>query len=134
MIFIDANIFLAYWNTQDVHHKKAVVLWGQIVSGVYGECFTSDYVFNEIVGVALRKLGKEKTILLGDHILKSMLIINIDDYVLQRAWTFFTKTKLALSLVDCTNLIVLEMAQTKDIATLDKEFTKISHVNIVPAV
>ncbi len=125
MIFIDANIFIAYDNEKDVHHHQAKSLFEQIENGKYDHYFTTDYVFNEVVGVTLRKHGKERAIILGNQILESIFIINIDDHLLKQAWNLFNRSDLKLSLVDCTNLIVCKTANTQFIATFDKEFDKI---------
>ena len=59
MIFIDASIFLAYDNIDDMHHEKAIKFLEDIESWKYGQYFTSDYIINEVIGVTLRKLGKK---------------------------------------------------------------------------
>ena len=131
MIFIDANIFLAYDNINDANHKKALTIWGEVESGKYGDYFTSDYVFNEIVGVTFRKKGKEIAVLIGEQVLKSVLMINIDDHLLREAWKIFSTTKLSLNLVDCTNLAAMKIAGAEFIATLDKEFIQVKGVEVV---
>jgi len=124
MIFIDANVFLAYDNARDVLHDKAIKLWQRIESGEFGECFTSDYVFNEIIGVTNRKFGKKRAIILGEQIRKSISLMNIDDHLLEKAWKYYTHTNLRLNLVDCTNVIALEILRVETIATFDKEFRR----------
>src|SRR3989344_3628179 len=111
MIFIDANVFLAYDNVDDSHHVRAAQILQEIESGAYGQQFTSDYVFNEVVGVALRKLGKERAVILGEQILKSTFILNIDNQVLSASWRMFARTAYKLSLVDCTNVMVAKIAR-----------------------
>lgn len=131
MIFIDANIFLAYDNLNDANHKRALKIWGEIESGKFGDYFTSDYVFNEIVGVTFRKKGKERAVLLGEQVLKSILMINIGDHLLKKAWKIFFATKLNLNLVDCTNLAAMKIAGAELIATLDKDFIKADGVKVI---
>ena len=131
LIFIDANIFLAYDNINDVNHKRALKIWEEVETGKYGEHFTSDYVFNEIVGVTFRKRGKERAVLLGEQVLKSLLLINIDDHLIKEAWKIFSTTKLSLNLVDCTNLAAMKIAGAEFIATLDKEFTQLKNVEVI---
>ena len=131
MIFIDANIFLAYDNFDDIHHIAAVNLWKKIETGKFEQYFTSDYIFNEVIGVTLRKFGKERAILLGEAILKSVFIINVDKHMLTETWKIFTKTKLSLNLVDCTNLVIAKLADAKFIATFDKEFKKIDWIKVL---
>ncbi len=131
LIFIDANIFLAHDNINDVNHKSALKILEEIESGKYGDYFTSDYVFNEIVGVTFRKRGKERAVLLGEQVLKSILTINIDDHLLKEAWKIFSTTKLSLNLVDCTNLATMKLAGAEFIATLDKEFAQMKSIEVI---
>ncbi|MDO8642723.1 MAG: PIN domain-containing protein [Candidatus Woesearchaeota archaeon] len=128
MILIDANVFLAYENKDDVHHTKACGLLNKIQGGTYGSWFITDYIFNEVVGVTLRKFGKERAVTIGEGLLKSVVLLNIDEHLLQEAWKIFTKTDLGLNLVDCTNLVALTVTNTDTIATFDEEFKKVSRV------
>ncbi len=131
MIFIDASVFIAYDNINDVHHTKAVELMQKIEEGSFGDHFTSDYIFNEVVGVTNRKVGKERAIQLGSHILKTIFILHITNHLLKQTWIFFAKTKLTLSLVDCSTIILCENIRAEYIATFDKEFKKITSIKIV---
>ena len=131
MIFIDANVFLAFNSDTDVHHQKAKIIFEQIDIGKYHDYFTSDYVFNEVVGVTLRKFGKERAKVLGEHIRASALMMHIDKRLLRLAWKLFKETPLNLSLVDCTNVELMKATKTDTIATFDKEFFKISELNII---
>ncbi|HLC81939.1 MAG TPA: PIN domain-containing protein [Candidatus Nanoarchaeia archaeon] len=131
LIFIDANIFLAYDNINDANHKKGLKILEEVEAGRYGDYFTSDYIFNEIVGVTFRKKGKERAVLLGEQVLKSVLVINVDDYLVREAWNIFSTTKLNLNLVDCTNLVMMKITGADFIATLDKEFTRINGLEVI---
>ena len=131
MIFVDASLFLAYYGTKDVLHKNAKELWPKIESDVYGPTFTSDYVFNEVVGVVRRKVGKEAACILGNQIKETTVIVNIDNHMFEESWRLFNKTETELSLVDCSSIIVCTLAKTKHIATFDKEFKKIEEIEVV---
>lgn len=132
MIFVDANIFLAYDNTKDAHHQKAFKILLEIGQGLHGRPFTSDYVLNEVVGVTFRKKGKERAVFIGEQIMKSFLIINNDDHILKEAWELFRRTESNLNLVDCTNVIVTHLAKAGKIATFDEEFNKIKSIEVIP--
>ncbi len=131
MIFLDANVLLAYDNESDVHHLKAVQLFQEIAAGVFGEPLTSDYVFNEIVGITFRKRGKTPAATMGERILNSIFILNIDDHLFKEAWQIFTKTNLTFNFVDCTNLVATRLAQAEYIATFDKEFKYVPGITII---
>lgn len=131
MIFIDASVILAYDNENDVHHKKAAAIF-QELEGKNKPYFISDYILNEVVGVTLRKCGKERAITLGEHLLKTMLILNVDDHLLQESWKLFqSTTALNLSLVDCTSIVIIQLTNNRQIATFDKEFKKIEGINVL---
>jgi predicted nucleic acid-binding protein len=130
VIFIDANIFLAYANASDVHHERAAKIV-QDLEKKETPCFTSDYVFNEIVGVTLRKQGKTAALTIGNHLLKSLLVLNIDDHAFKEAWRLFATTKHGLSLVDCTNVIAAKLAGATGIATFDKEFRNVPGLSVI---
>jgi len=131
MIFIDANIFLAYANENDVHHGKALQIFNAIESGVYGPPFTSDYVFNEVVGVTFRKQGKKEAIILGNHILNTIFMLHMDEHLLKEAWKLFATTNFTFNLVDCSNLVLMNLAKAESIVTFDKEFSKIGTINVI---
>ena len=131
MIFIDANVFLAYFNEDDVHHTRAVHLFDQIRVDSDGPAFTSDYIFNEVVGVSLRKFGKDKAVLSGDWILRNVPIMNADDFALSSAWKAFSDSDLSLSLVDWSNIAVMQLAETDQIATFDKAFDSLPDVHVI---
>ena len=131
MIFIDANIFLAYVYDNDVHHAAALRIWDEIVSGKYGRAITSDYVFSEVVGVALRKRGKSEAMELGSHILKSMFVSYVDESIFAPAWAEFSSSTISLSFVDWTHVIFMKSSQIEHIATFDKAFKEVKGISVV---
>ena len=131
MILIDANFFIAHNNSQDIHHEKAKNLLTDVSMSKYGDYFTTDYILNEVVGITFRKLGKIHALLLGNQILNTVFILNIDDHILKDSWEFFSQTKLNFNLVDCTSLIAMNITNTKNIATFDKEFKKLETIQVI---
>ena len=95
-IFLDASFILAFDNEADIHHKKTFPLWIKIANEEYGQYFISGYVFDEIAGVSMRKIGKEKTIELCSKIIKGIPIINIDQHMFDESWKIFKETKIML--------------------------------------
>ena len=80
-ILLDASFILAVDNERDIHHNKTPNAWIKIANGEYGQYFISDYIFDEISGVSLRKIGKEKTLNLCQRIIHDVPIINIDQNI-----------------------------------------------------
>lgn len=130
MILIDANIFIAYYNLKDLHHNSAVNLFENLENDNQ-KLITTDYVFNEVVGVTLRKMGKDHAIILGEKIMKSMIILEIDEHLLKQAWNIFRETYLKLSLVDCANIAVMKLIQTHKIASFDKEYKLLPNIQVI---
>ena len=131
MIFIDANIFLAIDNVKEVHHKRAKEIFYEIEQGKYGDPLTSDYVFNELVGVTFRKKGKEMSLQIGEQVINSVFVKNIDRFLLMISWKSFKDSNLTLNLVDCTNISVMEKLDIDYIATFDKEFKKVKKIKVI---
>ena len=131
LIFIDANLFLAFENSNDVNHARALDCWKEISSERYGEPVTSDYVINEVVGVTLRKFGKQRAVIFGSHILNTVFLLNIDNHMLRDAWGIFSKTRLELNLVDCTHIVASRTADARFMATFDKEFKKVDGIRTI---
>ena len=131
MIFIDASFFLAYYNTDDIHHQNAKNGWTEIEVEKYGPTITTDYILNEVTGVTLRKLNKKHAIIIGEQIIKSVVIINIDESILTEAWKLFSRTEFNFNLVDCTTIVTMKKANIKHIATFDKEFRNVKDIIVI---
>ena len=131
-IFLDASFIIAFDNEKDVHHKEARELWKKIESAAFGQYFISDYIFDEVISVSLRKSNdKIGTVQLGEKLLQSMLIINIDNHIFKEAWEIFRESKLNLSFTDCTNLVLLKLIGSNKIATFDKAFKEIKGIEVI---
>ena len=116
-VFIDANIFVAYSNERDVHHKNAK----QILEENLKIAITSDHVFDEVLSVIARKVNRDQAIKIGTYILEAEIIVaRTNEAVFQKAWQLFQKEP--LSFTDCTIIELMNAAEMKKIATFDKGF------------
>jgi len=52
-IFADTGAFLAYRNKKDKYHETALKLFKDALKGKYGQIYTSDYVYDEALTLAL---------------------------------------------------------------------------------
>ncbi len=132
-VFIDSSGFVAYYNSRDTHHEKAIQIFRRIFEEGSGLIFTSDYVFDESVTVTLfRTRNLEKAIQLGERLLYSEInIINVTDDIIQRAWSLF-KEKGNLSFTDCTNVILMKDFSIGDIVTFDQGFNQFKDIQVLP--
>ena len=124
-IFLDASYFLALYNENDVHNKRAALIAEKIDANEYGQVLASDDIFDEVVSVALRKFGKEKAQAFGKQILGSIFIVNGDKHIFDNAFKIFNSSKLPFSFTDCTTQAIIELAQIQYLATFDKLFEKL---------
>ncbi|MEK6942996.1 MAG: PIN domain-containing protein [Nanoarchaeota archaeon] len=125
-IFLDASYILALYNEDDVHHKRAVALSEVINSNEYGQAIISDYIFDEAVSVALRKIGKQEAQLLGKQIIDSLFIVHADKHLFDTALKIFNSSKDPFSFTDCMSQAIMDLAQIRFIATFDKLFEKLN--------
>ena len=130
-LLLDTSFLIAFHNERDVHHLKARTLWKTIEDLTHGQYFISDYIFDELMSVSLRKNGKEETLQLGNHVIHSIPLINIDATLFKETWKFFTTTNHNFSFTDCTNLIILKELGITTLATFDKEFTIIKDIELL---
>jgi len=71
-VLIDTGIFVAARNKSDINHERAVDLLRRSLKGEYGTMYTSDYIFDEAVTVALvRTRRPEIAIDIGNFIISS---------------------------------------------------------------
>ena len=125
-VFLDASYFLALYNENDVHHKRAVILAEKIDANEFGQAIASDHIFDEAVSVALRKFGKEKAQALGKQILGSIFMVQCDRHLFDDAFRIFNSSKEPFSFTDCTSQAIIDLVQIKFIATFDRLFEELN--------
>ncbi len=52
-VFADTGAFLAYRNKKDKYHEIALKLFRDVLKGKYGQIYTSDYIYDEALTLAL---------------------------------------------------------------------------------
>ncbi|MGQ4833794.1 MAG: type II toxin-antitoxin system VapC family toxin [Candidatus Asgardarchaeia archaeon] len=125
-IFIDTNIFVALRNEDDINHKRAKEIIKDILLKKFGTAYTSDYVFDEAVTVALiRTKNYSFAEDIGNYILLSKVIrlIYVDEDIFTIAWNLFKRlSSKRMSFTDCTNLAIMRSYNIKYIASFDTHF------------
>lgn len=130
-IVIDASVFCAYANIDDIHHDKAKKILDGVISIKHDLILTTDYIFDETVTVAMRRSNKKISIWLGNFLLNSEITIaDIDQKIFQKAWELFKKTE-KLSFTDCSTIAFMETFGINKIATFDKEFREIKKLQVI---
>ena len=131
VVLIDASIFCAFANTDDIFHQKAKTILERLFADRDQRLVTTDYIFDESVSVVMRKAGKELAKELGRFILQSEIILmNIDDSLFPQAWELFQKTE-GFSFTDCSSLAFMTLVGVPKIATFDKGFRNANNIKII---
>ena len=121
MIFIDSSAWIAYYRKEDAHNPEAVEIFKEI-EGSEERVYTSDYIFDETVTVAMARTEREKAVKLGQHILESSHVMQVQKHVFRDAWKLFRKDEKGLSFTDCTNIALMELLGIQKIASFDTGF------------
>lgn len=130
-VFLDASFFYALKNSFDVHHEKAKEILHTVISDMQSQPITTDYIFDEIVTVTMRKVNKQTALELGFAIIDSEVILaRIDTLVFEQAWSLF-QTTTGLSFTDCTSVAFMNVYGIKKIATFDKGFLQIEDIEVL---
>lgn len=130
-ILLDANVIIAYENSDDVLNRKAMKLFEDIFNGAYGPPIISDYVFDEIMGVISRKVSKEIAKKVGNDILNSEIhLLGTDKIIFDRAWEVFVESN-KFSFTDAVLIASAEVYGIDNIATFDKEFKTCRDFNVI---
>ncbi len=129
MIILDTSFIVSYFNTRDQNHSKAVRLMKKIHEPL---CITDD-IFGEVVTVSLIRLKSlDRASKIGEILLKSSKMINVEKTSFDGAWDIFCKQKgTVLSFTDCTTISVMLENNIEKIATFDGDFEKIRGIEVV---
>jgi hypothetical protein len=128
-VFLDTGVFVAFHNTRDTNHDKALDLVRRIVKGDLGIAYTSDYIFDEAVTVALvrtRRPEKAQAVgrmILGELTAPFLAILRVGDEAFQEAWRLFPKyAGRRLSFTDCTSIALMRTRGIESIVSFDTDF------------
>ena len=128
-VFIDTNIFAAAKLKNDFDHKHGRKLLEDALLGKYGQVFTSDYIFDEVMTLLLIRTKNHKLIYeYGNSILLSDIIdiIKINDEIFESAWKKFGMLKdKVLSFTDCTTMAVIDELRINNIMSFDRHFERL---------
>ncbi len=133
MILLDTSFLIAYFNQRDENHQKAINLVKNIVDQKFGSLCTTDYIFNETVTVSLiRMKSLERAKSIGIILLKALEMIQIGEDVFLEAWKIFQSQRgTRFGFTYCTTIAAMRYGGINNIATFDKDFTKIHEINCI---
>ncbi len=123
-VFLDTGFLIALKNADDENYEVAVAEMKSLLRGQRGSLFTSDYVIDEVLTLAQRKLrSQQKVSEIADYMLYSPRISLIPlstsdfDQALENFWKYFDR---GLSFTDCTILAQCKSLEIENVASFDK--------------
>lgn len=130
-IFIDTGIFVAFHNTEDQNHSRAVEFLEQVAKGEYGSAYTSGYVFDEAVTLALMRARKPiiatavGELILGKskRVSPFVVLLRVTEEVFTKSWKLFKRyMSKRLSFTDCTTVALMGQVGIKNLLSFDRSF------------
>lgn len=121
--FVDTSAWFAYANRSDADH--AIVKTA--LSSFDGRLVTSNFVFDETVTCCAYRLGRQVSMLVGDHLLTSASIdlVRITPEDERAAWALFKqRSDKQYSLTDCTSFILMRRLRLTTALALDEDFAQ----------
>ena len=130
--FIDTCVLVAFGNIKDKNYAKAAEIIKRAARGEYGLIFSSDYVFDETLTLALM-LTKNPAVALeaGELILGSSAkgipsfieLLWMDNQIFFESWSLFKKyAAKGLSFTDCTTVALIMLEKIDVLLSFDRSF------------
>ena len=128
-VLVDTNVFVAATNTKDEHHIRGLELVEELRRGQHGEAITTDFVFDEVVTVALARTGSVETavkaaafILPADPEGAWIRLQEVTRETLLRAWDLFrTSGRRDLSFTDWTLVAFVRQGRADSVVSFDED-------------
>ncbi len=133
-VFLDTGFLIALKNNDDKNFNPAQSWMKRFLKNEFGEIYTSTFVFDEVVTLALVRLKNIKFAKdMGSYLLSSPRInlIEVTKEDFKKAWEFFKKYgNKRLSFTDCTIIALYNRLGCKFLGTFDHHFKGILPTNI----
>ncbi|VVB93798.1 VapC ribonuclease [uncultured archaeon] len=127
-VFIDTGAFLAYRNKKDKYHEIANKLFKDALKGKYGQIYTSDYIYDEALTLALARTNNiEVAIDISGVILSPRIkMIFVDTGLLEKSTkTFKQYSGRNLSFTDAVSIEIMNEFEIEKYLGFDAHFSEI---------
>ena len=131
-VFLDTGYILALKNSSDVNHPAAMATYSNLKSRIHGDVYTSDYILDEVVTLALARACRlEITQDIEAFIRRTRWInfIKVADADIDTAWKLFVRYySKGLSFTDCMIVAQAESRNVIKVCTFDSHFNGILEI------
>jgi len=133
-VFLDTGFILALKNEDDKNFEEAQSWMRRFLKNEFGQIYTSTFVFDEIVTLALVRIKRADFAKdIGSYILESTKInmVGFTEGDFLNTWKMFNKyIEKRLSFTDCTILVQCKRLNCDFLATFDSHFKGLISTNI----
>lgn len=120
-VLLDSSFLIAYCNSREKDHVRAVELAKELETDSFGERIISDYIFDETITILKKYLGNKQATENGSKFLASTRFVKIDSLAFALSWELSKKFDV-LSFTDCTNIAVMKHYNINYLSTFDSGF------------
>jgi len=127
-VFIDTGAFLAYRNKKDKYHEIANKLFINALKGEYGQIYTSDYIYDEALTLALIRTNNiEVAIDIAEVIMSPRIkMVFVDKNMLEKSTkTFKQYSDRNLSFTDAVTIEIMNEFEVGKYLGFDSHFNGI---------
>ncbi len=127
-VFADTGAFLAYRNKKDRYHEIALKIFRDALKGKYGQIYTSDYIYDEALTLALARTNNIDVALdIADVILSPRIkMVFVDAGLLERSTRTFRKySGMNLSFSDAVSIEIMNELEIEKYFGFDAHFNGI---------
>ncbi len=127
-VFVDTGTFLAYRNQKDRYHEIALKLFREALKGKYGQIYTSDYVYDEALTLALTRTNNIAVAMDIAEVIMSPRIkmVFVDAQLLERSTkTFKQYSGSNLSFTDAVSIEIMNELDIEKYLGFDSHFNGI---------
>ncbi len=127
-VFADTGAFLAYRNKKDKYHAAAQRLFMDALKGKHGQIYTSDYIYDEALTLALARTNNIVVALdIADVILSPRIkMVFVDKGLLERSTKTFKKySGRNLSYTDAVSIEIMNEFEIEKYLGFDAHFNGI---------
>lgn len=124
-IFADTGAFLAYRNKKDKYHVTALKLFRDALKGKYGNIYTSDYIYDEALTLALIRTNNIAVAMDIAEVIQSPRInmVFVDTELLEKSTkTFNQYSDRKLSFTDAVSIEIMKELNIEKYFGFDSHF------------